>query len=112
MKYNKLLSRTYRASQHPTAIDEQRCSGRTTALAMQAIAEALQNPCEWIDLVDHHKGYMGGDNVKNMAASIVQALDYKFFEYRCGRNSRKGNAGGITYQLRCNQFTDNPWSIA
>lgn len=56
MMYNRLVTRERRVRHFKDTLkawDESRCSGRTTAIILKGIAEAINNPQQWVDLVDH-----------------------------------------------------------
>lgn len=112
--FNKLLSRPYRANcvAQGQVIDEDRCSGRTTASVLSTMANAINNPGQWITVVDHYSGGIAnGDRVANEVMSIAARLELKFFEKRIGRHGPKGVTGPVVYQVRCDMFTNNQWSI-
>lgn len=111
--YNKLLSRAQRAGLWGTAegasrlIDEARSSGRSTRIALQTLAKAIDNPGVWIECVDHPSAasnMMGSDNVANIVMSIAQAMQLKFVEKR--------RLVGANYtSIRSNHMTQNPWEV-
>lgn len=99
MIYNRNLGRSYRLCMPPDAIDELRCSGRTTAIALSAIAECLRNGGEWVEIKDHHQTALADRQAIDHTMNCVKLLGLSFFERDRNR-------------IRCTQFTTNPWEIA
>lgn len=97
--FNKLISRGHRAAYHPDRYDENRCSGRSTALALDYIAMALQNSGTWYKVEDHHGTTLANDHLFALVRATVHKLDLKHFEFK---------AGGT---FRVNMFTSNPWEV-
>ena len=57
--YNRLISNRHRVAygrDMGMAFEEVRCSGRSTAIALEAVAKAIRNPQEWILVLDHYHG--------------------------------------------------------
>lgn len=110
MKYNKLLSRAHRMRAGAPALDERRCSGRSTAIMLGLIADAINSPGDWLDVVDHYDGGFS----RNMAVAdalfrTVKVLGLNYFERRITGVGVTTTEPGV--QIRCNSFTDNPWEI-
>lgn len=104
MKYNRLWTRAARRNHEITMLspmDERRCSGRSTATALEGIASAIQFPGAWVTLRDHH-GTQEADRVlRNRVETCVSQMGLKFFEF----------AGDDPCKFRCNLFTNSPWQI-
>jgi hypothetical protein len=62
-----------------------RCTGRTTALKMKAIAEALANPGEEVEFVDHypHRGSITQIHADSLEM-IIKKLGYNIEVYTRG----------------------------
>lgn len=103
MKYNKLLSRCHRAANGPD-VDEARCSGRTTAIKLSILAWCIKCPGEWHMVEDHHKEETGQRNcrIASEIIALAKMLGLHYFEV---------DYSGPTPTIRCNLFTDNPWTI-
>lgn len=61
-----------------------RCTGRTTGMALRYIAQAMETPGVWIACADHHPGLCGAREVVRVCRRVVEALDLKFFEFNHG----------------------------
>ena len=57
----------------------QRCTGRSTIIALKAITRALENPGYWVKLEDHHRSPLANRHLANMVADLVTKLDFKHF---------------------------------
>ena len=86
MLYNRLISNERRRNYglaFNTAYPEWRCSGKSTAIALEAVAKAIQNPQQWVEVVDH-----GGPSVPQIrhvnlareAMCIAGELNLMYFE--------------------------------
>lgn len=115
MPYNKMLSRNYRASQaaHSIVVDESRCSGRTTAIILAALAAAINRPGTWVHLIDH-SGYTHTHHTRNnlleQASRMSSTLGLKHFE---GKPAvAEGSRQGLSHpEIRFTFLTDNQWEI-
>lgn len=58
-----------------------RCTGRTTGLAFEYIAQAYKNPNQWIEVYDHCRDYPSRRNLLKQIQHILVYLDYKHFEF-------------------------------
>ena len=58
-----------------------RCSGRTTGLALEAIGQALQNPESEIQVRDHYGTEISHKNLLDMCACIVKKMGLEGFSY-------------------------------
>jgi hypothetical protein len=54
--------------------DELRCSGRTTAIALEVIAWCIQNPGQKRMLVDHHQSTIANRHLAYLTRSILNKL--------------------------------------
>lgn len=101
--YNKLLTRRHRLNTPVAALDERRCSGRTTAIKLGLLADAIREPGRWFSVVDHvdapdtqHRRRILMGEVK----ALADTLGLKYIE--CDATSAA---------IRSNHFTANPWEI-
>lgn len=86
MLYNRLISNDRRRSyglDFNTAFPEQRHRGRSTAIALAAVAKAINNPQQWIEVVDH--GGLAVPQIRHVdlahrAMVIAGALNLVYFE--------------------------------
>lgn len=64
--------------------DVNRCSGRTTGIALQLVKNAMDNPEVWITAYDHHpKNHrMMAREVVRIAQRVVESLELRYFEFR------------------------------
>lgn len=58
-----------------------RCTGRTTGLAFEYIAQAYKNPNQWIPVYDHCLDYPSRRNLLKQIQHILVYLDYKHFQF-------------------------------
>ena len=58
-----------------------RFSGRSTALALHAIADAMQNPNKQIPIVDHHPGREANEHLLKTTANVVEKLSLEGFYF-------------------------------
>ena len=85
MLYNRLVTnrhRAWHAIDLGSAFDETRCSGRSTAIALEAVAKAIRNPQEWIPVVDHYISARPINHVDlaKKAMEIACMMNLQFFE--------------------------------
>lgn len=85
MLYNKLISNRHRAQyarDHGQAFPEGRCSGRSTAIALEAVAKAIRNPQEWVPVIDHYfnASQITHVNLAKQAMEIAGNLNLVYFE--------------------------------
>jgi hypothetical protein len=64
--------------------DTSRRTGRTTALALKAIAEAIENPWVWVPLKDHHNTILANESMSNIVRSMVHVMQLEHFVFRKG----------------------------
>lgn len=102
--YNKLLRRQYRAQNHGK-VDELRCSGRSTALAMGAIASAIQRPGEDVEILRH-----GDEPATAQQAHYRADLTRKIID-KLGLLHMRVKLGDNRAYVVSEMFTDNPWEI-
>ena len=85
MLYNRLITNRHRAAHARDfgyAFDESRCSGRSTAIALEAVAKAIRNPQQWVAVVDHYERARPIDHV-NLAKQVMHiagVLNLMYFE--------------------------------
>jgi hypothetical protein len=60
----------------------ERGTGRTTVLALQLIAQAIQRPHTWHSAVDHFGTLPANAHLLQVARSMVLELDLKHFHFR------------------------------
>lgn len=67
--------------------DPERCTGRSTALALQHIAEAIRNPYTWINTVDHlpQQTLFLQERMADECRSMIQRLGLQYFVFRKGQ---------------------------
>lgn len=57
----------------------ERCTGRTTVIALRTIARAMENPRQWIKVEDH-EGTLGANrHLLRVIGSALQALGLGYF---------------------------------
>lgn len=85
MLYNRLVTNRmrlqhYRCTSRPW--DELRCSGTSTAIALEAVAKAIRSPQEWILVLDHYHnaGQITHVNLARRAMEIADHMNLQFFE--------------------------------
>lgn len=85
MLYNKLIPNRYRAQyarNQGQSFSEERCSGRSTAIALEAIAKAIRNPQQWVSVIDHYfnASQITHVNLAREAMDMADQLNLQFFE--------------------------------
>jgi hypothetical protein len=85
MLYNRLVTNRHRAeylAYSGVPFMENRCSGRSTAIALEAVAKAIKTPQEWVAVVDHYERARPIDhvNLARQAMGIAEFLNLQFFE--------------------------------
>ena len=85
MLYNRLITNARRRDyglDFNTAYPEQRCSGRSTAIAIEAVAKAIRNPQQWVAVVDHLYNASQSAHVAlaKQAMHIAGELNLVYFE--------------------------------
>ena len=85
MMYNRLFTRAFREQyirDYGFPVDEQRRSGRSTAVALEAVAKAIRNPQEWVPVVDHPSNAtpIMHVNLAKQAMHIAGELNLVYFE--------------------------------
>lgn len=106
MKYNKLITRAVRRQQDKT--NEERGSGRTTALILEFVSQAIRNPGAWIWVRDHEaEAEYRNLRVRDECSNLAALLKLQHFE----KKQQRDVDGKMHYYIRSNHFTDNPWDI-
>lgn len=54
-----------------------RRTGRTTAIALKAISDAISEPGRLIPLIDHHRGFEAARHLRHMVDDSVLALELR-----------------------------------
>ena len=85
MLYNRLFTKTHREQYVRSLgmpVDEQRCSGRSTAIALEAVAQAIRNPQQWVAVVDHFYNASQSAHVvlAKQAMEIAGLMNLQYFE--------------------------------
>jgi hypothetical protein len=81
--YNRLITNRHRVAygrDQGVAFDEVRCSGRSTTIALEAVAKAIRNPQEWIPVVDHYSQATQIQHV-DLAKKAMEIADKLFLMY-------------------------------
>lgn len=76
--------------------------GKSTALALLYIGQAINEPNTWHTIQDHHP--RGNDELLRIIQDSVLHLRLKFFHYR----RRTSNN---SYQIRCDIFANDPTEL-
>lgn len=63
-------------------VDPDRCTGRTTALALGYLATALGNHGMWVTVRDHHDHHGSHRGAYRIAHDVAQNLGLRFMEWR------------------------------
>lgn len=71
MKFNTLNNQFF--NEH----DDHRCRGLTTAIALQAISSAINNPNQKVEFVDHYGTRLANHNLRSQIIQIIVTLDLK-----------------------------------
>ncbi len=85
MRLNKILLKNlknYTVLQVEDISGEGRCEGKSTALALNFIAQAISNEGMWISVVDHCGTRVANRYLFNEVRRIVALLELVGFEYR------------------------------
>jgi hypothetical protein len=69
----------------PVSHVAERCTGRTTALALEFIAGAIRDPGEWITPCDHHQTEQADLHLFRLCRRMVLALKLDKFEFKDGK---------------------------
>ena len=85
MLYNRLIKNVHRVRhirETSAPWDESRCSGRSTAIAVEAVAKAIRNPQQWVVVVDHfyNASQITHVNLAKHAMDIAGNLNLQYFE--------------------------------
>lgn len=85
MLYNRLVTNRHRAQHMRETCQvwpESRASGRSTAIALEAVAKAIRNPQEWVAVVDHYERARPIHHVElaKQAMGFACALNLMYFE--------------------------------
>lgn len=81
--YNRLVTNSRRRSyrlDYNTDYPKVRYSGRSTAIALEAVAKATRNPQEWIPVVDHYPQATQIQHV-DLAKKAIEIADKMFLMY-------------------------------
>lgn len=87
--YNRLLTNRHRAQyarEQGRALSERRYSGRSTIIALTAIAEAINKPQEWIAVVDHYAHAKAIHHVELARRAMQMAGDLNLVYFERDRN--------------------------
>ena len=76
----EFLDQQVRTSGHYA--DTTRCTGRTTAIALSLIAQAIDNPNEAVRIVDHAGTRPAHDHLARQILSICEALRLEHMQVR------------------------------
>lgn len=77
MQRNKLLDIHFRADD-PLRPEEERCSGRSTAIALRLLAYCLENPGVTRCIIDHHDTRIANQMLATTVQTIINRLNLKF----------------------------------
>lgn len=77
-------------------LEEKRGTGRSTAQALRAIADAIDNPHQPIDLVDHSGQRGGHEYLANATAHLIREMKLTGFSIARGRNPH-GSVMAVTF---------------
>jgi hypothetical protein len=81
VKTNRLLRHILSSTTAPCTLEEYRCTGRSTAIALKLIAWCIENPGLERLVLDHH-GTLDADRVLlRMVEEIITSLDLQFFVF-------------------------------
>jgi hypothetical protein len=58
-----------------------RCTGRSTGMALRYVAQAMETPGVWITCADHHDNKWTRREIVRVCRKVVESLDLKFFEF-------------------------------
>lgn len=61
---------------------QERCTGRSTALALEFVAKAIRNPHEWVVITDHHDSAPSNNLLASTCRDIIAALGLRHFQFR------------------------------
>ena len=59
-----------------------RCTGRSTALALEYIARAMRQPRKWHTITDHHPSFFAATCLRNIMQDMVAKLGLKGFVFK------------------------------
>ena len=62
-------------------VDQKRCSGRTTAMALKFISQAIQNPNTPVKISDHYATIDMANYMLSTIMYLVSKLELKHFKY-------------------------------
>jgi hypothetical protein len=85
VRLNKILLKNlknYTVLQVEEVSKEGRCEGKSTALALNYIAQAISNEGKWVSVVDHYGTKVSSRHLFNEVRRIVGLLELVGFEYR------------------------------
>lgn len=57
--------------------NKSRRTGRTTAIALKAISDAIREPGRLIPLIDHHRGFEAARHLRHVVDDSVHALELR-----------------------------------
>lgn len=85
MLYNRLITRQCRVNHFMETLEawpEERCSGRTTAIILEAVAKAIRKPGHWIEVHDHYENVPVQTNctLAKRAMELAEKMNLQFFE--------------------------------
>ena len=62
--------------------DPSRATGRTTAIALRTLAAAIENPHQWVEIVDHHPTRLAAGYLRRRMQDMVGILHLEHFTFR------------------------------
>lgn len=62
--------------------DPSRATGRSTAIGLRTLATAIENPHQWIEIVDHHHTRMAAEELRRRMQDMVGLLHLKHLTFR------------------------------
>lgn len=82
-RYNKLIPQ--RCREASPILDESRCSGRTTAIALRALAHAVSNPGTAISIRDHYPTSRADRYAAERVLGIANRLGLRYIKVDMNR---------------------------
>lgn len=63
-------------------IADQRCTGRSTVIALDLLSTAMKNPRQWIPIKDHFPSLKADEHLMRMIQDIICKLELQAFQFR------------------------------
>lgn len=63
-------------------IADQRCTGRSTVIALDLLSTAMKNPHQWIPIKDHSTSLDADEHLMRMVCDIIRKLELQAFQFR------------------------------